>query len=171
MYLNFTRPDAFYVQRGPRKFEPLDQNKSVFRGEKETYQSYLTPCPTLERLNIANYDKKRKMDLINVKHLSEFIDQYKFDLKTVDDTRIKEHIFRSVYKEILQIDERKNAIKFQQNAPAPKFDEFLDDIGPMGSVKSFLQKSSPRVAKSSQGAKVKQNLLSKSVSSKQIAPR
>ena len=76
VYLNYVKHDSFFVNsmKGPRKFEPAVGKKSMFRGEKAQFESYLTPCPTLERLNIANYDQKGRMDEMAIKKLEEFVD-------------------------------------------------------------------------------------------------
>jgi len=118
----------------------------------------LTPCRTLERLNISEFDKKNKKDQVNVKHFNEYIDQYKKELKTTDKTLIKEHILRQVYKEVVQLDERKNAVRYKANAKPPNLDEFLDDL-------QLKVSASPRKSTVKPG-KLKKSKQDKSVKSK-----
>ena len=118
----------------------------------------MTPCRTLERLNISEFDKKNKKDQVNVKHFNEYIDQYKKELKTTDKTLIKEHILRQVYKEVVQLDERKNAVRYKANAKPPNLDEFLDDL-------QLKVSASPRKS-TVKGGKLKKSKQDKSVKSK-----
>jgi hypothetical protein len=60
--------------------------------------------PTLERLNIENFDKYSKMEKLVVKHISEYMPQYMKELKTVNKEAIKDLIFKKVITEIIAID-------------------------------------------------------------------
>jgi len=106
VYLNYTYPDSFFTAK-PNHFDPkckLNCGEGRHLKNCEPYrrsEHYLTSIPTLERLNIAGYDKTSKIDQLVVKHMEEYMPHYKKELKTVDVDHIKEVVFRKVYQEIV----------------------------------------------------------------------
>jgi hypothetical protein len=75
-------------------------------------------------------------------------------MKTNDVDKIKELIFRKVHNEIVQLENRKSAVKYRGDKPLMEFDNFSDEvsigklsIGKTASVfgaKSFATKSSTK---------------------------
>ena len=63
---------------------------------------------------------------------------FKKELKTNNTDKIKELIFRKVYSEIVNLENRKSAVRYRIEAPQLNFDEVLDEmsLGKVSNAKS-----------------------------------
>jgi hypothetical protein len=133
------------VQDSIQELKQQGHKDMIFKMDNEKYESIITP--TLNRLNIHEYDKKQTLSQIIPLHLKEIFPKYKKELKTVDTEKIKDIIFRKVYNEMLGIEMRKAAQKFHL---MHKDDDSDDDVVEPADGKSVI--SSPtKMAKSVTG--------------------
>lgn len=77
-FLNLVHPDSFFTQRAPHMFDPGCVYRCSGRHPRDCEKYHkskncLPMSPTLEKLNILNYDKMNKMDKLVVKHISEYL--------------------------------------------------------------------------------------------------
>ena len=136
-YLNLVHPDSLFTQRVPHNFDPkcLYRCRNRHPRDCEKYRksaNCLPMSPTLERLNIHTFDRQGKLDKIVTKHISEYMPQYMAEMRTIDKEKIKDIIFRKVITEVIAIDQRKSARRFDENFKPPNLDDELDaSVSPM----------------------------------------
>jgi hypothetical protein len=94
VYLNnsYKDKDGLAKQHGKRDFEPR--------------------APTLQLLNVLDFDKKKKFDELVVTHMVEYLQKYKEQWKIYDWTSLKELLFRLIVKELYCIEGQKGARKY-----------------------------------------------------------